>query len=57
MGGIDIVGLQAQVMRHLIEGWREMFGGETIWFSSFKPRFDIFERMRIANESGAMFRG
>lgn len=57
MGGIDIVGLLAEMERRLVNDLRDLFGLELTCYWHSTPHFDIFERMRIANESGLMFRG
>lgn len=59
MGGIgaNLIEMQIEAMRECVEFWHELTGGELYWITPYQPTFDIFERMRIANESGAMFRG
>lgn len=56
MGGghIDIF----KMVREACEIWHDLTGGEVIWTFELAVRpLDIFERMEIANLTGAMFRG
>ncbi len=57
MGGINIEALIEDMMQNACEFWHELTGGEMVWIRTRFDSLDIFERMDVANLSGATFRG